>query len=378
MDTNNKNDLELVISANKEMLDYFNARFLEKLEDIQNLKTQAFEIDVKIEELEKTKDVYAFKSNSRKSVFTPNVNDDTDSVRGQIIDKQIEELRQVQDGLGSKLRSYEINLNALKRRLNSLNLAQDALKRISPELLIQPDTEGENEGFEFIEREPTEKSHIKHGHSILMQNAFDNAYISTLIDRNINNPLLSMTNKLELLNYLLGTDISRAKLTLKELISGAKEITASILDIEERLGKYSDSGKALWTQVDEFIMSKRERYPEYLIDASVECSDYELNIHSVFVINTLALIDIFFDNIFKHSNANNITFKLEITPNTIDCEIQDNGMGINDNYLYTSPWYSGLHRAHEIIYLLDGTLTINGDITTGTYVRFGFPIQFNS
>ena len=67
-------------------------------------------------------------------------------------------------------------------------------------------------------------------------------------------------------------------------------------------------------------------------------------------------------------------FKLNITPTNIECEINDNGIGINDNYLSTSPWYSSLHKAQEIIYLLGGTLNINGDITTGTSVRFEFPL----
>lgn len=377
MDSNNKTDLEIICGANKEMLDYFNSRFLEKLEEIQELKTQSFEIDIKIDELEKTKDIYAFKSNSRKSVFTPNINDDTENVRGQIIDQQIEELRQLQESLGTKLRGKEIKLNALKRRLNTLNQAQDALKRVSPEAL-RSSTSLEEDGFEFVESATDSKSHISHGHNILMQDAFDKAYLSTLIERHIKNPLLSMSNKLELLTYLLGTDISRAKLTLKEVISNSKDVTASVDDIDERLNKSIDSGKPLWSQADEFIMTRREKYPEYIIDASVECSDYELSVHPVFVINTLVLMDIFFDNIFKHSSANNINFKLGITPNTIECEISDNGIGISDNYLITSPWYSGLHKAHEIIYLLGGTLTINGDITKGTSVRFVFPIQFNS
>lgn len=377
MDTNNKTDLEIISSANKEMLDYFNNLFLEHLEEIQNLKTKSFEIDIKIDELEKTKDVYAFKSNSRKSVFSPSLGDDTDNVRGQIIDKQIEDLKEVQESLSTQLRSKEIKLNSLKRRLNSLNQAQDALKRVSPDMLASGSID-DMEGFEFIETDSSNKNHISHGHSILMQDAFDKAYLSTLLDRNIKNNLLSLTNKLELLTYLLGTDISRAKLTLKEVILSSKETCDAIDDISERLQSKIDSGKSLWSQVDDYIMNKRESYPEYLIDASVECSDYEMSIHPVFVINSLVLIDIFFDNIFKHSSANKIDFKLGITPNTIECEISDNGTGISDNYLTTSPWYSSLHKAHEIIYLLGGNIKINGDITTGTYVRFDFPIQFNS
>lgn len=376
MDTQNKSDLDIINSANMEMLDYFNALFLENLEEIQNIKTQSFEIDIKIDELEKTKDVYAFKSNSRKSVFTPNTNDDSENVRGQIIDQQIQDLREVQDGLGIKLRSLEVKLTSLKKRLNTLNQAQDVIKKLSPSSLKQNSFD-DMEGFDFVETD-TSYNITSHGHNILMQDAFDKAYLATLLDRNIKNNMLGLTNKLELLTYLLGTDISRAKLTLKEVIHSSKDITLSIEDIEARLNKNIDSGKTLWSQIDDFIMSKRENNPEYLIETSTECSDYEISIHPVFVINTLVLLEIFFDNIFKHSNANKIDFKLGITPNTIECEISDNGTGIGDNYLKVSPWYSGLHKAHEIIFLLGGTLNVTGDITTGTSVRFGFPIQFNS
>ena len=55
-----KENFKKIKSANQMMLDYFNKSFLSQLEDIQNLKTQIFEIDIKIDELDKTKDIYAF------------------------------------------------------------------------------------------------------------------------------------------------------------------------------------------------------------------------------------------------------------------------------------------------------------------------------
>lgn len=375
MDSNNKDDLSVIAAANKEMLDYFNNLFLENLEEIQELKTQSFEIDIKIEELEKTKDIYSFKSNSRKSIFTPNIGDDTDNVRGQIIDQQIEELKNIKEGLYSKHRSLEIKLNGLKRRLNSLNQAQEAIQRFSPTDRIEY---GDEDGFVFLETEDTIKPTVNHGHNVLMLDAFDKAFIATLMDRNIKSNLLTMTNKLELLPYLLGTDISRAKLTVKEAIQSSKSITSYADDISSRLNGAIDSGKTLWVQVDEFINEQRDNNPEYLIDANVNCSDYELTLQPIFVINTMLLLNIFFDNIFKHSNANKVDFTLNINSTNIECEINDNGIGINDNYLSTSPWYSSLHKAQEIIYLLGGTLNIKGDITIGTSVRFNFPLQINS
>ena len=49
--------------------------------------------------------------------------------------------------------------------------------------------------------------------------------------------------------------------------------------------------------------------------------------------------------------------------------------GIDDNYLDKSPWYSGLHKSDEIIFLLNGKLEIKGDVITGTKINFSFPIQ---
>ncbi len=374
MDNLKREGIDAIQYANKEMLDYFNQTFLEHLEEIQELKTQSFEIDIKIDELEKTKDLYAFKRNSRKSVFTPVISDGIEDERGKIINEQIEGLKEVKESLITKLRSYEIKLNRYKKKLAILNDAEEAIKQLSPVYQTTNSGASEEEGFDFIE-EPDNISFAGHGHNILMQDAFDKAFLSTLIDKNIKEPLLGINNKIEMISYLLGTDISRAKLTLKEISRYTKDLATSVEDIEGRLADNIDSTKPLWTQIDEFIMSQREKNPEYIIDAGIECSDYELSIHPVYSINTIKLLGIFFDNIFKHSNANNITFKLNINANSIECVIQDNGIGIKDNYLTTSPWYSSLHKAHEIIYLLNGNLKINGSITKGTYVRFSYSIQ---
>lgn len=113
------------------MLDYFNKSFLSQLEDIQNLKTQIFEIDIKIDELDKTKDIYAFKTNSRKSVFSPVTNDGVDTERNKIIQEQIKDLQSVKETLTLKLRGMELQLNKLRQYLEALNNAEDALTSLS-------------------------------------------------------------------------------------------------------------------------------------------------------------------------------------------------------------------------------------------------------
>ena len=82
-----------------------------------------------------------------------------------------------------------------------------------------------------------------------------------------------------------------------------------------------------------------------------------------------------FDNIFKHSNANHVTSKVFISSRLIDVYVNDNGVGIPDDYLERSGYHSGLHKLHEVISQLDGKLQIQGDLISGTNVRFSFPIK---
>ena len=208
-----------------------------------------------------------------------------------------------------------------------------------------------------------------------MLNAFNDTYISTIIERSIKDGIESTNHKLDVLSYLLGTDISRAKLTLKDIQYNFKKILDSVTDIEEKLSSKFDSSKPLLGQLEDYIMSKRELNPEYLIESNLEYTDNELILHPVFSINLFRLLEIFFDNIFKHANAKKIKLDLSISQNVIEASIFDDGDGIDSDYLTTSPWYSSLHKAHETIYLLNGNLSISKAEETGTVVKFRFPIQ---
>ena len=356
------------------MLDYFNDAFIDDLETIQDLKTQAFEIDIKLDELYKTKDIYALKSGSKKSVFSPIPMEAEESGKSKVIDDQINDLNDVKDLLNAKIINLESSLNILKKRLSILNEAQDAINSLNLRYK-ESGSELSDDDFEFVSDNKKENK-SEHGYNILMLNAFDDTYISTIIERNIREGIESTNHKLEVLSYLLGTDISRAKLTLKDIQYNSKKILDSVSDIEEKLSTKFDSSKPLLGQLEEYIMSKREANPGFLIESNLEYTDYDITLHPVFSINLFRLLEIFFDNIFKHAEANKIEFDLSLSQNVIEVLIHDNGVGIDADYLTKSPWYSSLHKAHETIYLLDGDLNISKSDDKGTIVKFRFPIQY--
>ncbi len=368
------NYVETISSANKEMLNYFNKTFLDNLESIQALKTQAFEIDIKIDELKKTKDLYAFKSTSRKSVFTPMLSDDFENERSKIIDSQIADLESARESVSTKIVSMEASLVSLKKRLAILNNADNAIKQLYDITFSREASTIKTDDFEFIE-EPHSEDIGSHGYNILMQEAFDKALLSTLVDRNLKDGITSVNHKLEVLSYLLSTDVSRAKLTVQEIKSNLRGILDSIDDINNRLDYNLESTKPIIVQIDEYIDKQRDYHPEIIIETTIASTDDTLTLHPVFSINLFKLLDIFFNNIYAHSNANKVDFELTINPNEIEIAINDNGVGIDDNYLEKSPWYSGLHKSSEIIFLLNGNLEIKGDVITGTKIKFSFPIQ---
>lgn len=377
MDISQIKNIEIIQATNKEMRNYFNKKFLDDLETVQDLKTQCFEIDIKIDELKKTKEIYVYNSTSKKSVFSPLAADNMSIEKGKIIETQIKDLRDVKSTLITRIHSLEVSLTSLKKKLAALNEASSAIDDVMADYNDEWQKElNDNElnGFEIVEEEK-DASAASHGYNILMQSAFDDTYISTLIDKHIKEGIVGFNHKLDLLSYLVTTDAARAKHTLTELKQQTNSLINQINDINSKLDKSIDSSKPIWSLLDDFVMELRDKHPESVIDADITCTDYEINLHPVFTINLFKLLNIFFDNIFKHSNANHIDFRLSLSSNVVDAFITDNGVGIDPNYMNSSPWYSNLHKAHEIVYLLGGTLDISGDMLSGTKVRFHFPIQ---
>lgn len=367
MGDNIKSELDVIKEANQSVLDYFNDAFLSDLENIQDLKTQIFEIDIKIDELQKTKDLYALKSGSKKSAFTPIITDNEDTSRSKLIDDKVNDLNDVRDLLTAKLINLESSLSILKKRLATLNNAQDAINSLSLQY-AQKATE------DLAANDSLPASHRQHGYNILMLDAFDKTYLSTVINRNLKENVINTNHKLEMLSYLLGTDISRAKLMLKEMTKTSNRVLEYIDDINASLSYKVDSSKPIFTQLEDFVLLKREEHPEFIITSNFDYDNYEIILHPVIAINLVKLLEIFFDNAFIHSKGNTLDFNISIKDSVIDVSIKDNGVGIKSDYLSSSPWYSSLHKVVETMYLLNATYNICNE-EKGVLVTFSIPTE---
>lgn len=369
---------QVIEEANSKTLDYFNQLYVNHQELVQGLKTELFELEIQIETLERTKELYTPHTDNRKHIFSPvDGPSDRSVTRGKQIAEQLQDLKDARLLLEKRIADLEEDTLSYKEQIAMLARAQKCIHTIASESDMESTRElpdSEEEGIEFIEDEDTGTG-TEHNYNILMLQDYANYQCATDLDQHVKQELISSFHKLDVLKWLLHSDLERARVTLDELHTSQESIVHSIDLLLEQLNYDINTKQPVWNQVNHLIKTYQREHPEYNIDLSCDCSEQDLNLPWFISIRLIQMLREIFRNIFEHANADRITAKVFLSSRLIDVDIHDNGVGIPEDYLETSDWYSGLHKVHEIIYQLDGNLQIQGDLITGTNVRFSFPVK---
>lgn len=371
------NPLNIIEEANSKTLDYFNKAYVSNLELVQSLKTELFELEVQIETLEKTRDLYTYHVDTRRNVFSPLTMDNSQTMtKGKQIELQIKDLEDARERLKNRITELENDIEFFKEQVQMLSKASKCIHTV-----LVGSTQGDSnddfdleDAIEFIEEDDSEGK-TTHNYNMLMIQDYEHLQYANALEQNVKQELISNLNKLDVLKWLLNSDVARAKVTLNELHSSQEDILNSLDKVLDHLNYNIDTKQPIWDQVEKLIEGYKSAHPECMIISSCDCTEHELNLPPVITIRLIRMLKEVFDNIFKHSNANKITSKIFISSRLIDVYVNDNGVGIPEDYLERSAWSSGLHKLHETIYQLDGKLQIQGDLISGTNVRFSFPIK---
>ncbi len=222
MDIQITENLKTVQSSNQDLLDYFNNLYVEKLEQVQTLKTEQFELKAKIDELVKTLDVYSFKSSTGQNVFSPFSSTATSQQeKASQIELELANLNDVKKTLDKRIEVLRDETDHLKQRISSINDSNKTLDNIIDDLTKKAEADAAKVS---LSRDECNK-----------------------IVKKINNTTKEMLqgniHKLELLSWLLKTDVSRAKVTLDELIDSTNKICDSLDDIVSDLTLETDERK---------------------------------------------------------------------------------------------------------------------------------------
>lgn len=374
MDISTTENLKTVRDSNQEILDYFNELYVEKLEQIQTLKTEQFELKIKIDELMKTLEVYSFKNSAGHNVFSPfSTTTTTQEEKAAQIEQELKELNASNTALTTKIHCLQADADELKSRITLLHTATRKLDTFLDELA----DEFTKESTALEDDESTEENLpvINHGFNILRLKKYDQDKLVQTLHTDILEQLDRTRHTLDSLSWLIKSDVNRAKVTLDELIDSTTSMEDSLNAILLGLTGDIDATVPIETLLEDTIFRYKDAYPECVIESDIDCPDASIEIPEIITISLIRILCECLDNVYKHANANRVGINIQIYSDQISVHINDNGIGIDDNYSHTSPWNSGLHRIQEIIYLLNGQLKIEGDIISGTDIRFSIPIE---
>lgn len=374
MDISTTENLKTVRDSNQEMLDYFNGLYVAKLEQIQSLKTEQFELKIKIDELMKTLEVYSFKNSAGHNVFSPfSTTTTTQEEKAAQIEQELKELNASDAELTANIRSLQADADELKSRITLLHTATRKLDTFLDELA----DEFTKESTALEDDESTEENLpvINHGFNILRLKKYDQDKLVQTLHTDILEQLDRTRHTLDSLSWLIKSDINRATVTLDELIERTISMEDSLNAILLGLTGDIDATVPIETLLEDTIFRYKDAYPECVIESDIDCPDASIEIPEIITISLIRILCECLDNVYKHANANRVGINIQIYSDQISVHINDNGIGIDENYSHTSPWNSGLHRIQEIIYLLNGQLKIEGDIISGTDIRFSIPIE---
>lgn len=373
MDISTTENLKTVRDSNQEMLDYFNGLYVAKLEQIQSLKTEQFELKIKIDELMKTLEVYSFKNSAGHNVFSPfSTTTTTQEEKAAQIEQELKELNASDAELTANIHSLQADADELKGRITRIHTATKKLDAFLDEMAEEFTKEAV-----ALEKEPVEEDLpvINHGFNILRLKKYDQDKLVQSLHTDILDQLDRTRHTLDSLLWLIKSDVNRAKVTLDELIDSTASMEDSLKAILLGLTGDIDATVPIETLLEDTIFRYKDAYPECVIESDIDCPDASIEIPEIITISLIRILCECLDNVYKHANANRVGINIQIYSDQISVHINDNGIGIDENYSHTSPWNSGLHRIQEIIYLLNGQLKIEGDIISGTDIRFSIPIE---
>lgn len=374
MDISTTENLKTVRDSNQEMLDYFNGLYVAKLEQIQSLKTEQFELKIKIDELMKTLEVYSFKNSAGHNVFSPfSTTTTTQEEKAAQIEQELKELNASDTELTANIHSLQADADELKSRITLLHTATRKLDTFLDELA----DEFTKESTALEDDESTEENLpvINHGFNILRLKKYDQDKLVQTLHTDILDQLDRTRHTLDSLSWLIKSDINRATVTLDELIERTISMKDSLNAVLSGLTGDIDTSVPLETLLRDTIFRYKDTHPECVIESDIDCPDASIEIPEIIKISLIRILCECLDNVYKHANANRIDINIQILNDQISVHINDNGIGIDENYSHTSPWNSGLHRIQELIYLLNGQLKIDGDIISGTDIRFSIPVE---
>jgi len=250
----------------------------------------------------------------------------------------------VVDSYGSIIGSQGIMFDITGRKLveDALNHSQEQLKQFAAHL--QNIREEERTGL-------AREIHDDLG-QILVAMKIDLGLMKQKVLKNMDLAFLEdVTNKFDNMFNLLDNTIK----TTRRIMTGLRPEVLELLGFVEAAKLYS-----------------KDFQERHKINCRFESSISKIAISSQQSVALYRVLQEALTNVVRHAKATSVHVQLNVSNNKLIMEIIDNGIGFDKNYKVRQDSY-GLIGMKERVFLLEGELTIHGEIGNGTTVRIEMP-----
>ncbi|MBP3234164.1 MAG: hypothetical protein J6M65_07065 [Eubacterium sp.] len=150
-------EFKYVSESNEETLTYFNKLFSQHEEKLQEYKAKLFEINIKIDELNRTKSIYSHGKDFRRNVFSPIPEKRSENDKETQIISEIETLTNNQDYYEDKIEEETAYLRNIAKRINRLVKAKKIIQKVySGDIEINYINKDDNQSSEDYDSENDE------------------------------------------------------------------------------------------------------------------------------------------------------------------------------------------------------------------------------
>ena len=123
-------NIRTIMETNDDMLKYFNRLYTEKDAILKDINEKLFEIDVRLDELSRTENLYGSSSDYKRNIFSPiNIVTDEDEREAEIR-AQVKSYNDSKEELLEKAEEVTGVLRMLERRIKKLHYARDAINNL--------------------------------------------------------------------------------------------------------------------------------------------------------------------------------------------------------------------------------------------------------
>ena len=262
--------------------------------------------------------------------------------------------------LSSQLSEAEAAWEQQKRVCLSFERLKNFFTRIEKE--IQSNTAGKNNLIDYSTK-------------LLETQEMDRNRISRDLHDSTVQSLTSLVHKTEYCSKMIDKDPVRAKLELQSMIDLNKEIINDMREIIYDLRPMSINNIGLVSALESYCLHLR-RYDNFDVVLNVDGTEHSLT--SIVSVTLYRIIQEACNNAIRHSKAKKVYIKLAFLEESIELDIEDNGVGfdiekVDEQSKEDSLHGFGLYTMRERARLLSGSFFINSKPGAGTKIHVVVP-----